>query len=103
LLLPACILKWIVDDWFACLAEVGGENAGDVAEIDLALRAVHLEQLAFVQVVVVHDVRVILQDELVFALLTYHLQGLASLHHVGFPAWASKSQHATLGPVGAQG
>jgi len=88
---------------FACsLTEVGGEHASDVAEIDLALGAVHPEQLAVVQVVVIHNVWVVLQDELVVALLADHLQGLAAPHHVGFPAWASESQYATFRPVGAQ-
>jgi len=91
-----------MQDLLVSLTEVGGEHASDVAEIDLALGAVNPEQLAVVQVVVIHNVWVVLQDELVVALLADHLQGLAAPHHVGFPAWASKSQYATLRPVGAQ-
>lgn len=90
---------WMI--WF--LAEVGRENAGDVAEIDLALRAIHLEQLPFIQVVVVYDVGVVLQDELIVALLADHLQRLPSPHHIRFPAWAPGSQHAALGSIGADG
>lgn len=86
-----------------CLAEVGGEDAGDVAEVDLALRAVHLEQLALVQVVVVHDVWVVLQNEVVIALLADHLQRLASPHHVRLAARAPGSQHPPLRSAAGHG
>lgn len=91
-----------MQDFLVSLAEVGGEHASDITEIDLALGAVHPEQLAVVQVVVINNVWVVFQDELVVALLTDHLQGLAAPHHVGFSAWASEPQNTTLRPVGAQ-
>lgn len=89
-------VEWVVDAVLG-LAKVGGEYAGDVTEVDLALGAVHLEQLAFVEIVVVDYVWVILQDELVVALLADHLQRLPSANYVCLPAGTIESQHPRFG------
>ena len=76
--------------------EVRRQGASDLAQVDLARGAVHLEKLALEEIVVVDDVRVVLQDELIVALLADRLQGLACNHHISLPAWATQSEPARL-------